>query len=281
MEPTRNNRGVAHDNGSIESAHGHVKRAVEDAPLIRGARDFADLAAYRRFIDEIISRHNARHAPRIAAERAALQPLPERRACDYEEAIVDVTTHGGFSLKKVFYTVPSRLIGHNLRVKLYDDRLDLYLGGEPLMTLRRGRCVNDKRGHVVDYHHVIGALRRKPMALMGLVYRDELFPREAYRRAFEALINALPERAACKITVELLGLAHDRGREAELAQVIEEDLAAGRMPDLDALRTRFAPDPAALPEVVVRPAPLSAYEGLATEPLAADALINDALEEAA
>jgi transposase InsO family protein len=30
MEPTRNNRGVAHENGSIESPHGHLKLAIED-----------------------------------------------------------------------------------------------------------------------------------------------------------------------------------------------------------------------------------------------------------
>ena len=82
MTPTRNNRGIAHENGSIESAHGHLKRAVRDALLMRGSNDFGDLAAYRRFIDEITSRNNARHARRIEAERAALQPLPGRRTCD-------------------------------------------------------------------------------------------------------------------------------------------------------------------------------------------------------
>lgn len=55
MEPTRNNRGVAHENGAIESAHGHLKAAVEDALLLRGTRDFADLAQYRCFIDELVS----------------------------------------------------------------------------------------------------------------------------------------------------------------------------------------------------------------------------------
>jgi len=264
MEPTRNNRGVAHENGSVESSHGHIKKAVEDALLLRGSRDFGDLALYRGFIDEIISRHNARHSARIQAERATLQPLPERRACDYEEAIVIVTSSGGFSLKKVFYTVPSRLIGHRLRVKLFDDRLDLYIGGTPLMTLRRGRSDKARRGHVIDYHHLIGALRRKPMALMGLVYRDQLFPRQAYRLTFDRLIEQISERAACKLTVELLALAHDRGCEADLAQVLEEDIAAGRLPDLAVLRARFSPDPAALPEAVVRLAPLSAYEDLVT-----------------
>jgi hypothetical protein len=47
--------------------------------------------------------------------------------------------------------------------------------------LRRGRPPqgSGKHGHVVDYHHVIHALRKKPMALLNLVYRDQL-PRRAY-----------------------------------------------------------------------------------------------------
>ena len=95
--------------------------------------------------------------------------------------------------------MPSRLIGHRLRVRLYDDRLELLLGATLLMTLERGRGgANGKHGHVVDYHHVIHALRRKPMALLSLVYRDQLFPREAYRLTFEFLREELAERAACK-----------------------------------------------------------------------------------
>ncbi len=122
MTPTRNNRGIAHENGSIESAHGHFKKAVEDALLLRGSHDFADLASYRRFIDENVGRHNARHRKQIDLERAKLQPLAKRRTTDFEEAHVTVTSSGGFTLRKVFYTVPSRLIGHRLRVHLYDAR---------------------------------------------------------------------------------------------------------------------------------------------------------------
>ena len=82
MEPTRNNRGVAHENGSIESPHGHLKNAVRDALLLRGTNDFADLIAYRRFIGEIVSRQNARHTKRIEAERPSLQALPGQRSPD-------------------------------------------------------------------------------------------------------------------------------------------------------------------------------------------------------
>jgi hypothetical protein len=177
--------------------------------------------------------------------------------------VVRVTSSGGFTLRKVFYTVPSRLIGHQLRVRLYDERLEVFIGGTPLMTLPRGRAhPSGKHDHVVDYRHVISSLRRKPMALLNLVYRDQLFPREAYRRTFEVLREQLPDRQVCRIMVALLALAHDRGCEAELADILAADLAAGRLPDVAALQQRFAPDPAALPNVVVHLAPLAAYEGL-------------------
>ena len=122
MTPTRNNAGIAHENGAIESAHGHLKRAVADALLLRTAADFPDLGAYRAFIDGLVARRNARNAKRIESERPHLQRLPDRRTCDYEDVTVRVTSTGGFRLRKVFYTVPSRLIGHRLRVRLYDDR---------------------------------------------------------------------------------------------------------------------------------------------------------------
>ncbi|WP_262030484.1 IS21 family transposase, partial [Microvirga sp. Mcv34] len=264
MEPSRNNTGIAHENGSIESVHGHLKKGIEDALLLRGSRDFTDLCAYRRLIDEIIGRRNARNIARIEVERAALQELPDRRTADYEDAIVTVTSTSGFVLRKVFYSVPSRLIGHRLRVRLYDDRLEVYLGGTHQMTLPRGRAhSNGRHGHVVDYRHVIHSLRRKPMALMGLVYRDQLFPRQAYARAFEVMIKKLPARTACRTMVDLLALAHERACEAELAARLDEDLASGRLPDLKSLRVLFSPDAGAVPDIVVSHVPLSAYEELA------------------
>jgi transposase InsO family protein len=267
MTPSRNNRGVAHENGSIESPNGHLKAALEDALLLRGTRDFATLEDWRQFVDEITGRRNARHRKRIALERPVLLPLPAHRTPDYEEKIVIVTSSGGFTLKRVFYTVPSRLIGHRLRARVFDDRVDCFLGSTPVASLRRGRPVSDsKGGHVADYHHIIHALRKKPMALKQLVYRDQLFPRIAYARAFEKLCAELSDRQACRIMVGLLALAHDRACEGELASTIEADLDAGRLPCLAELSARFQPDTASLPDVTVRLTPLSVYDELVSVP---------------
>jgi len=155
-------------------------------------------------------------------------------------------------------------------VRIFDDRLECFLGATPVATLRRGQPVSASQGgHVVDYRHVIHALRRKPMALANLVYRDQLFPRAAYRRAFEVLRERGDERHACKVTVELLALAHEHACEAELAERIVADLDTGRVPDLAALRARFRPAEAAIPSVTVKLAPLDLYDELAAVGIAA------------
>jgi hypothetical protein len=266
MEPTRNNTGIAHENGVIESAHGHAKKAIEDALLLRGSRAFTDLSDYRRFIDEIFARHNARRGKLIAIERGTLQALPEVRTVDYEETLVRVTSSSGFVLRKVFYSVPARLIGQRLRVRLYDDRLECFLGGSHILSLVRGRAdhATGKHGHVIDYRHVIHALRRKPMALRNLVYRDQLFPRPPYARVYHALTARRADKTACKITIELLALAHEAGCEAELAAVLNAELDAGRLPNLDTLRERFRPSGASVPTVMIEPVPLDLYSQLGT-----------------
>ena len=275
MQPTRNNRGVAHENGSIEAAHGHLKSALAQALLLRGSSDFDDLARYRGFVDEVIGRANARRRKLVEIERALLQSLPTRRTTDHDEALVTVSRNGGFLLRRVFYTVPSRLIGHRLRVRLYDDRLECLPGSTVVLTLPRGRPFQGRGAphrtvHVVDYRHVIHALRRKPGALLNLIYRDQLFPRDAYRRTWDRLVAAEPARTACRVMVGLLALAHERGCEADLAAALDRLIEADAMPDLGVLERRFAPVPGRVPDVTVTLPSPALYDAL---------LIADALPE--
>ena len=107
-----------------------------------------------------------------------------------------------------------------------------------------------------------GSAAQKADGLLNLVYRDQLFPRRGYERAFQALLEAAGDRRACKITVELLALAHDRACEAELAEALDADVDAGRLPDLAFLRAYFGPDPASVPLIDVEVVPLSAYDEL-------------------
>ena len=168
--------------------------------------------------------------------------------------------------------MPSRLIGCQLRLRLFDDRLELFLGATVLLSLPRGRATRGgQHAHVVSYHHVIHSLRCKPFrrrrtfgstALMGLVYRDQLFPRRAFRDMFALLLEKVGDREACRTMVGLLALAHDRGCEADLAAQLEEDLRQTRLPDLAALQTLFAPATGSLPGVEIRMGQLASYDSL-------------------
>jgi hypothetical protein len=52
MRPTRNNRGIAHENGSIESPHGHFKRRLHQALLLRGSFDFDSVDSYQQLLEQ-------------------------------------------------------------------------------------------------------------------------------------------------------------------------------------------------------------------------------------
>jgi len=114
----------------------------------------------------------------------------------------------------------------------------------------------------VDYRHVIHSLRCKPMALLHLVYRDALFPRPAYRAAWERLTDACDARVACRTMVELLALAHERCCEADLAAALTQQLLEGGVPDLAMLRARFAPSATSLPVVAVNLPSITSYDVL-------------------
>jgi hypothetical protein len=267
MTATRNNPGIAHENGSIEAPNAHLKRRLDQALLQRGSRDFDGLDAYRRFVALICDRHNARRRVLVATERATLGELPKRRTTDFTTLTAPVTRNSTISIDRVLYTVPPRLIGRKLEVHLFDDRLECFLGPDAVVTLPRRRADRAHRGRAIDYRHVIGTLKKKPQALRHLVYRDELFPRSAYARTWQALDAGLPPRQACRVMVGLLDLAATGACEADLADRLDAILDAGQLPDLAVLEEAFAPK---IPQVVdvMIPAPdLAAYNHLLAGPL--------------
>jgi hypothetical protein len=102
---------------------------------------------------------------------------------------------------------------------------------------------------------MLPSLRRKPGAFARWVLREAMFPRSEYARTWQHLSERLPERAACRLMVELLDLADRANVVAELAGVLGALHEQGELPDIDVLRERFAPRTALMPEVqVVMPA---------------------------
>ncbi|RQQ77016.1 IS21 family transposase, partial [Burkholderia stagnalis] len=176
---------------------------------------------------------------------------------------------GTFTVRGILYSAPSRLIGHRLKVRVYPERIDCYLSGALVHSAARGSHAANSRRRALDYRHFVDALKRKPQAFKGLAFRDDLFPREAYRRTWEQLEIRMTPRDACKTMVGLLELAANHGVEAVLAERLDAMLAAGELPDLEQLRGEFAPRQAQCPEVVVDTPAAALYDTLLADEVTA------------
>ena len=260
-KPTRNNLGVAHENGAIESPNGHLKRRLDQALRLRGTRDFASLEDYRGFVTGIVAAANAPRAAAIVVEQAALAPLPPFPGVTWNEVLGTVSR---FSLMAVLgwsYMVPSRLMGYRLVVRVFDDSLEFYAGHDQVHACPRRH--GDQRSPQVNYHLCIDALIQKPGAFARLVYRDDVHPSPIYAQIWLRLRERVSEHAACRTYVRLLHLAHQHACEVALGQRLAEILAGDGLPDSEALRVIFAaPAPAAVPVLQFRTADPATYDDL-------------------
>jgi len=246
MRASRCNPGQSHENGSIESRHGSLKTAIDQALRLRGSREFATRGEYEALVATIVQRMNERLGKRLTAERAVLSALPARRTAEYAEVSVRVSKFGTFIVNRVLYSTPSRLIGHRLMVREYLDHIEGWLGGECVLRAERGTQSGDsRRGKVIDYRHLVEALKRKPAALARWVHRDAAFPRPVYRQTWE----------------RLLALAA-RGHEAQLAGELEQLIELDALPELEAITELLAPPATEIPQVRVELPALERYDAM-------------------
>lgn len=263
MRATRNNRGVSHENGAIECAHGSFKRRLDQALKLRGNCDFASIQDYQRFLDKISARLNKRCRSRFIHEQAALQSLPADRFMDYSELSLKVTRSSTVDVKKVLYTVPSRLIGETVRIHLYHDRLVFYVGQTLTLTLPRiYPPAGQERARRIDYRHLIHSLSTKPQAFRFLQFRDDLLPTETYRTLWLYCDQQFQTQEACKWMVGVLRLAVDHGCEEslghELLMYVENNKP---LPSLKSLQERYL-GKKAVPAIPARQQNLQDYDSL-------------------
>jgi hypothetical protein len=229
VKATRNTPGLSHENGAIESPHGHLKRRIAQALMLRGSNDFDSVEAYPLFIDGIASKINRRCLGRFKEESAALQMLPKRRTHDYAEHRVLISSSSSFLLKRVTYTVPSRFIGERLYVQLHDERLELFLGHEKILVLPRVYAFKNSRARCVNYRHVIDTLVRKPQAFRYSQLESDLLPTPDYSLIWQHVDKVLPAHEACRYIVRLLHLAATQDCEASLGRYVLKRIENYRM----------------------------------------------------
>ena len=264
LQPTRNNQGIAHENGSIESPHGHLKNRIVQALYLRGHSNFATVSEYQAFIDAQVEKLNQRCQQKFEQEQAYLQPLPKYRVADYEVLTARVSCRSTIEVRCILYTVPSRLIGRQLELHLYHDRIVGYLQKQQVVELPRIR-VSDKqkrRARCINYRHVIEGLRRKPRAFLYCTWQTELLPNDQYRRLWQQLRASFELDSAAVLTVEALYIAATQNKETAVAEYLQAQLQANSLTLTNLKRHFQLLADSRLPDVTVHQHDLSTYDQL-------------------
>jgi transposase InsO family protein len=252
--------GEKEQNGDVEALNGALKRRLKQHLLLRRSRDFESVEAYEAWLGEVLTQANRLREKRLREDLAAMRELVVARLPEYTEEEVRVSTWSTIRVKQNSYSVPSPLIGENVRVRVYEDRLEVFHCGRLQLTMERLR---GQDGHRIDYRHIIWSLVRKPGAFARYRYREELFPTLAFRRAYDALSAA---HAGIQADVEYLKLLHLAAStmESEVEAALALLLDAGRCPDSTQVKALVQPREAADPVdlVAVPHVDLGAYDAL-------------------
>jgi len=222
IEPRTINVGRPQENGSCESSHGHLKRRIRQHLLLRGSFDFASEEEYDRFLAGVLESANRLRTARLGEDLAAMKESIIGDLPDYRELMVSVGNNSTIRVRKLRYSVPSRLIGTKLLARIYENRIVLLAGAQEVAQLPLN---GGDRGAVIDFRHVIGHLLRKPGAFAGYRWREEMFPSPAYRCAYDHLTRTSLE--ADRRYLEILKVAADEGQTV-VDNALEQLLSAPR-----------------------------------------------------
>lgn len=222
----------ANENGDVEQRHHRFKDAVDQALMLRGSRDFEDREAYEAFLGKLFEQLNAGRRERLAEEIPLLRELPPRRLDGFKKLRCRVGQGSTVSVEHNVYSVPSRLVGEQVEVRLYAEHLEVWYAQRKVETMARLR---GRKGHRVNYRHVIGWLVRKPGAFANYRYRDDLFPTSRFRMALDELERHSPQRGH-KEYLRILELAA-RENEALVDGALHALIGGGQAVSFEVLET--------------------------------------------
>ena len=248
----------AHENGAVEVRHGRTKKLIRQALILRGSADFESPEAYEAFVEETLDhRHNRHVAARLEAERPHLRSLPARPVPTYTREEPRVRRWSTVRVRSRIYSVPSRLIGYRVEIRIYPATIELRYRDALIETFPRLR--GDKT-HRIDYRHIIGSLVRKPGAFAHYRFREELYPTLVFRRAYDALVGFHGERADVEY-VRVLKLAAET-MEADVARALARLLESRVHFDYGTVEALVRPCTPELPDITIPEPDLSSYDAL-------------------
>lgn len=261
MKPRTIAVGKSNQNGDVEALNGALKRRLKQHLLLRGSRDFASVAEYEAWLQEILILANKLRQTKLRDELAVMKALSVKRLPEFNIEKPRVTSWSTIRVLRNTYSVPSRLIREEVEVRVYDDRLEVFFAGQPQEVFERLR---GNGGHRIDYRHVIWSLVRKPGAFARYKYRSDLFPSLTFRRCYDALRASVVESQADINYLRILHLAAST-MECEVETAILMLLDDPQLPTADAVKALVSPESPAVPEIDVPAVDLATYDELLEE----------------
>ncbi|MCD4776206.1 MAG: IS21 family transposase [Candidatus Aegiribacteria sp.] len=198
------------ENGDVEQRHHRFKRALDQALMLCGSRDFATRKAYEIFLEGLFAQLNSNRHDRFKEELALLRSLPAKQLSASTKLTVGVGPSSTIRVKHNVYSVHSRLIREKVTVRLYAERLEIWHGQSHIENIPRLRGSGN---HHIQYRHIIDWLVRKPGAFENYRYRSDLFPTSRFRMAYDEL----KQHHAVKASKEYLLILKLAAKENEAA----------------------------------------------------------------
>ena len=192
LKATRTNPRSSHENGVAEQGHRRLKNAISQSLILRGSHDFESLDEYTAFVRLVVDRRNRLVREKLAREYPHLRSLPSAPVPEYASYRTRVLKWSTIRVSRRTYSVPSRLIGMEVDVRLYTDHVEVYYKGHLVESMERIRGGGEAR---IDYRHIIGSLVRKPGAFARYRFREQMFPTHTFRLAYDAMWGWKGERA--------------------------------------------------------------------------------------
>jgi transposase len=197
-----------HENGDVESSHGHFKDALDQALRLRGSRDFLSVDDYMTFVRQLALRRNTPREKRFREELGVLGPVPLQRRSTCTSLPLTVRSDSVIRVKRNAYSVSSKYVGLQLEVRIHQDHLELWYRDECVERMPR-LFGNDKEA--IDFRHVIDSLVRKPGAFINYKYVNHMYPTTRFRMAYDQLLSNTTEASTVKQYLQLLYAAKHEG----------------------------------------------------------------------
>lgn len=258
MKPRTIGVGQSQQNGDVEALNGALKRRLLQHLLLRGHRDFENVEAYQGWLDAVTEQANGLRTARFTEELAAMRPLTARRLPRFRDKRLRVTSNGTIRVANNIYSVPPRLSGEQVKVRVFDLHIEVLYAGRCHLTVDR---LSGEGKHRVNYRHVIWSLVKKPWGFARYRYRDALFPTAVFRRAYEVLETSLPPRRADLEYLRVLHLAAAT-MECEVQAAVELLLGDDQLPVFDAVHALVTDREPEIPEMAPLTVDLASYDDL-------------------